>query len=161
MKAVAVRPWSYRRPSVRRRVLSVVLLATLATGGYVSTNAIAHWAGFTGDIYFCESNYVHKGFSGLTRCATGLRHSYGFVSATHIDNSGTAYVRAGADAYYSGTPWFSSVSRANVARACYDGVYPNCHDQDGYWLRAWIGTDYCGCGQSGGIGHRLRGHANY
>jgi len=121
------------------------LLAVLLGLGLVTT-ASGHWAGFTHERYFCERELGYK-------CQYVERHSWGFVSIKHRDTSGNPTLAALARGWDSNQIIFSNVGTGTV-RACFEGTYPNCHDQDAYWLYPEI-ANY------GPGNHAVRGHALY
>ncbi len=103
--------------------------------------ASAHWAGFTGTTdVFCLQAFAPGGY-----CEYNVRHTYGATRARHQDiGVGSAYVEAGGNGWYSSqTAYYRRLSLApgnpgEAVTACYNGTYPNCHDQDTYWIRPYI-----------------------
>ena len=142
-----------RRP---RRAAVAVCVVALGVLGYGGATAVAHWYGFTQEAYYCDGVYVHPPNGGVTSCAYLVRHTWGFASATHQDTSGVASMTSGAKGWSSDNIVFSN-SGSNLVRSCFEGVYPNCHDQDSVWLYPFFQMNYGG----GSGGHAVRGHGWY
>jgi hypothetical protein len=147
-----------KRGRVKTSALGVAIAVTCALGAFVAATAVGHWAGFTQEAYFCDTTFVHKSQPGVNWCEYNSEHSWGFVSAKHQDTNGGTHLRTGATAWSSGaTVFYNACSYCDTLRSCFDGVYPNCHDQDSTMLRPYIGLDW----SSSPLAHALRGHGWY
>ena len=126
----------------RSRVLVAVLCVAVASAAFVTTAAVAHWYGFTQEAYFCYGTFNNKPYGGVTGCRYNSQHSWGFVSLKHEDTTGALTAEFGAKAWGSESVVFWGYCNCGTSRACYNGIYPNCHDQDSVMLAPYFTTDW-------------------
>lgn len=115
----------------RSAVMLTTLIVALGTGGLVAGTASAHWAGFT-DQQFANRYVPNGGYA-----YTPEIHSYSFASAQNLSDA-WGPVCASVNGAYSGRTLFEGCSTGSrFVRTCLDGIYPNCHDADGFSARAF------------------------
>lgn len=131
------------------------------------SSAAAHWAGFTGEWWWCKANESANDSAngdyyvlsvGGNECVTSPIHSYGFSSGTDVSyRYEVVYFCVDIRTPQLNATYSGASCTGTPARVCVDGVYPNCHDSDGYSARGmtWIQC-YLSCDT-----RRVKGHSWY
>jgi hypothetical protein len=158
------------RAQVRITSAAVIALAavSLSLASYAPPVA-AHWAGFTGEWWWCKpfesasdspnsSYYVLE--AGGNSCVTSPIHSYGFSSGTDVTvgSAGDQWVCVDIRTPDLSGTYTGARCPYPPARVCVDGIYPNCHDSDGYSAR---GMTWMPGGPFEYYNKRIKGHAVY